>query len=139
MSSKLNSYVAKTRISVVKGDFLFAQVSSMKINSFFFRKIQPFACIYEGSSYTVVAPVKSYMFLKTLGSKTSKPYSLICFDVELPLELAGYFAKFSSVLAKNKISMMPFSSYFHDYVLVKKKDSKKAVSCLKSFIKSYRG
>lgn len=53
------------------------------------------------------------------GSATSpKAYRLITFDIELQLDLVGFMARVSTVLADAGISIMPFASYSRDHLLI---------------------
>lgn len=59
-----------------------------------------------------------------------RDWKLITFDTILGLNLVGFIAKISEILAKENISIFVLSSYFTDHVLVKAKDLDKAVEAL---------
>lgn len=61
----------------------------------------------------------------------NKGWNLITFDTVLGMDLVGFIAKISEVLAKENISIFVLSSYFTDHVFVKKHDLNKAIEVLK--------
>ena len=136
MDDKLKKLFAKTKAVVYKEDFLVAELPSAKINYSFLHKVKPFAVVNEGNKFTIVAEARNWLYLKAMGAKIRKSYSLLLFGVELPFDITGYFAAVSEVLAENKISILAFPSYTKDYVLVNSKDKRKAVSALNKFINS---
>jgi len=69
-----------------------------------------------------------------------KDFRLITFETVLGLNLVGFVAKISEVLANENISIFVLSSYFTDHIFVKEQDLNKAVEALKKLgIKIDRG
>lgn len=46
-------------------------------------------------------------------------YRLITFDIELDLDMVGFMARVSAVLAEADISILPLAAYSRDHILVK--------------------
>ena len=61
-----------------------------------------------------------------------KDWKIITFDMLLPLDMVGWIAKVSEILAEEGISILILSAYSTDHVLVQTADLEKAVNKLKS-------
>ena len=138
MDERLRKIFADTKAVLAKEDYAVANIKASKIsyNYNFFNKVKPFGIICRENMATAVCDAKNVLFLKTLGADVVYPYKLIVFEAKLPFDLTGYLAEISRILAENKIPILAFSAYYTDYLLVKKKHSKKAVSALRSFFSS---
>lgn len=64
--------------------------------------------------------------------ETDKDWKIITFDMLLPLDMVGWIAKVSEILAEEGISILILSAYSTDHVLVKTSDLEKAVNKLQS-------
>ena len=69
---------------------------------------------------------------KTPHNTTERDDGWKCFRIEgvLDFSLIGILSKISAVLADNKIGIFAVSTYNTDYILVKKENFDKAISCL---------
>jgi len=72
------------------------------------------------------------------GAKVAGPYRLITFDIAIDLDVCGYFATISKLLAEAKVSIIPASTYLRDYLLVREVDHKKALLTINHFLKNQR-
>jgi hypothetical protein len=72
------------------------------------------------------------------GSKVAGPYRLITFDITIDLDVCGYFAAISKLLAEANISIIPASTYLRDHILVNEVDCRKALRTINRFLKSQR-
>ena len=64
------------------------------------------------------------------GTRSEKDWRVLKIEGPLDFSLIGILSAVSSVLAENKISIFAVSTYDTDYILVKDKDIKKAISAL---------
>jgi len=64
--------------------------------------------------------------------KIEKNWKILTFDVVLPLDLVGFLAKISKILAEEGISIFVISSYSTDHILIKNKNLDKAINKLKN-------
>ncbi len=65
-------------------------------------------------------------------TETDKDWKIITFDMLLPLDMVGWIAKVSDILADEGVSILIFSAYSTDHVLVQVSDIEKAVNKLQS-------
>ena len=61
-----------------------------------------------------------------------RDWKIITFDMLLPLDMVGWIAKVSDILADEGVSILIFSAYSTDHVLVQTSDLEKATNKLKS-------
>jgi hypothetical protein len=66
------------------------------------------------------------------GAKTESGFRLLSFDAELEFDVVGFMAEIASVLASSGISILPFSSFSRDHLLIRQDD-------LGSALKAFRG
>ena len=60
-----------------------------------------------------------------------KGYRVITFNAVLPLELVGFIAEISTKLASKGVSILAYSSFSTDHILVKENNLKKTLKTLK--------
>ena len=96
------------------------------------RKAYPnaFANIRDKNDITVV--IKQGKYNKKDAIKIQKNWKILTFDMVLPFDLIGFFARISNFMAKEKISIFTVSAYSTDHILIKKKDLPKAKRKLES-------
>lgn len=63
-----------------------------------------------------------------------KGFRLLSFDADLAFDVVGFMARISEILAGAGVSILPFSSYSRDHVLVKQTDLSKALKALRGHI-----
>ncbi len=90
--------------------------------------VEFFAVVKDLRGLTVVLPESE---LKNVGEVIGceRGFRLLTFDSFLPFDLVGFISKIYT-LADAEISVLVFSSYSTDYILVKGKDVEKAVEVL---------
>ncbi len=135
MEKKLKANISKTKIVLLKPVFVVAEVKASKVNSNLISKVKPFAIINEGEVSTVIADIRHGPFLHSIKASFAGPYRIILLDADLAFDLIGYLSAFLKVLSEKKIPILAVSSFSRDYLLVEKKNSVKAVSALKRFVK----
>lgn len=88
--------------------------------------------IQDKNEITVVIDQEKLEAHKDDLVETDKDWKIITFDMLLPLDMVGWIAKVSDILADENISILIFSAYSTDHVLVQVPDLEKAVNKLKS-------
>ncbi len=88
-----------------------------------------FAIVKDTGGITVVLPESE---LGKIGSMMSceRGFRLLTFDTVLPFDLVGFISKVSTALAEAGISVLVFSSYSTDHILVKGEDVDRALDVL---------
>jgi len=91
--------------------------------------VEFFAVVKDLRGLTVVLPESK---LKDVGEviECERGFRLFTFDTVLPFDLVGFISKISTALADAGISVLVFSSYSTDHILVKGKDVENAVEVL---------
>jgi len=91
--------------------------------------VEFFAVVKDLRGLTVVLPESK---LKDVGEviECERGFRLFTFDAVLPFALVGFISKISTALADAGISVLVFSSYSTDHILVKGKDVENAVEVL---------
>ena len=88
--------------------------------------------IQDKSEITVVIDQEKLEAHKDDLVETDKDWKIITFDMLLPIDMVGWIAKVSDILADEQISILILSAYSTDHVLVKTSDLEKAVNKLQS-------
>ncbi len=135
MDKKLKAHISKTKIVLLKQVFVVAEVKKSDVNGNLLSAVKPFAVINEGNVSTVIADIRHRHFLHSIKAGFAGPYRIILLDADLPFDLVGYFSAFAKVLAAEKIPILAVSSFSRDYLLVENKNTEKAVTLLRRFVK----
>lgn len=88
--------------------------------------------IQDKNEITVVIDQEKLEAHKDDLIEIDKDWKIITFDMLLPLDMVGWIAKVSEILAEEGISILILSAYSTDHVLVQTADLEKAVNKLKS-------
>lgn len=105
------------------------------------RNIKPFSSVtYTDDEISVVLRSRDWSSLKENfpGYKEDGPYILLTFDIVLDLSIIGFLSVISTALAEADISVYALSTYLKDHILVKKRDSTKAVAILNGIMNESR-
>jgi hypothetical protein len=96
--------------------------------------------IREPNEITLVVPRRKWLRMQHMFEKfvVSEPMKVITFDIKLSLNVYGYIAAISRVLADARISVLPMSSFYRDHILVQKKDLPRSVKLLREHILSLK-
>jgi len=100
-------------------------------------RLQPFHSItYDGDEVSVVLVASDWERLRGEfnGFAEAGPYRLLTFDIVLDLSIVGFLSVVSTVLAEEGVSIFALSTYLRDHIMVKKEDSRRAVTALRSLI-----
>ena len=99
------------------------------------KKLMPsaFAVICDGDEITVVIDqsriVKQHI-IEVDSIEVDSDWRMLTFQIVLPLDLVGFLAEVSRVLADRGVSILALSAYSTDHILVKEKDIGEAVNGL---------
>lgn len=99
--------------------------------------MEPFtALIVDKDEFTVVMPAASWgvMSEQFAEAEAETGYRLITLDLPLELDLVGYIAKLTDVVARSGASLLLFSAYQRDHLLVPADDLERAVQALEAWI-----
>jgi hypothetical protein len=87
-----------------------------------------FAIIRDGDEITVV--IDHSRIVKQHVIEVDSDWRMLTFQIVLPLDLVGFLAEVSRVLADRGVSILALSAYSTDHILVKEKDIGEAVNGL---------
>jgi hypothetical protein len=68
-------------------------------------------------------------------AKVERNFRLMSFDIELGFEVVGFMARISDIFAKDQISILPFSSFSRDHVLIRQDDLSAALKALRGYVR----
>ncbi len=87
-----------------------------------------FAIVRDGNGITVVLPESELEKIDAV--ECERGFRLFTFDAILPFDLVGFISKILTALADAGISVLVFSSYSTDHILVRDGDVENAVEVL---------
>jgi hypothetical protein len=64
------------------------------------------------------------------NAKVENGFRLLSFDIEMDFDVVGFMAAVAGVMAESGISILPFSSFSRDHILIRQED---LASALKAF------
>lgn len=105
------------------------------------QSLEAFSCVtYEEDEVSLVLTQDLWTRYSSSheGAKVAGPYRLITFDLELDLDVCGYFAAISRLLSGAGVSMIPISTFLRDHILVREADYEKAIGTLDRFLRDQR-
>jgi uncharacterized protein len=88
--------------------------------------------IQDKNEITVVIDQEKLAAYKDDLVETDKDWKIITFDMLLPIDMVGWIAKVSDILAEEGVSILIFSAYSTDHVLVQVSDLEKATNKLQA-------
>jgi len=140
MNPKLKSLFANTKLSVLPQEFFIISIPRgnldlVKENIKDFNN-EFFSVINEKDEITLILSKQNWKNISNdfKEIKIVKNYKIITFDIKLDLDIVGYFAQVSKLLAENGISILAISTYLKDHILVKNKDLNKTINILNNLI-----
>ncbi len=136
----LYKLLGKTKLVVLPEDYLLVRlpVETKPIPAEWSRPASTHfgAFIREPHEITLVVARQKWLRMQNIFDDfdVSDPMKVITFDIKLSLNVYGYIAAISKVLADEKISVVPMSSFNRDHILVAKKDLPRSVRLLRHFL-----
>jgi hypothetical protein len=87
---------------------------------------------------TLIVGRRKWLRMRNLFTRytISEPMRVVTLDAALSLDVYGYLAAVSEVLAAGKISVVPIGSFDRDHIVVKKRDLPRAIRLLRQFLAS---
>lgn len=95
------------------------------------RKIDGAFAVVEDKNEITTIIERSKLPAEAVIDVDEDDWRVITFDMLLPINLLGFIAKISGVIAEEKINILYISAFSTDHLLVQEKDVKKAVAKLK--------
>ena len=111
---------------MIKGRVILHAESFAVINIRKIPEVEFFAIVKDSSGITVVLPESELGKIDNVA-ECERGFRLFTFDMVLPFDLIGFISKISTALANAGISVLVFSSYSTDHILVRGKDVDKAI------------
>ena len=117
----LESYIQSSTFSISEDTYSIIQATVMYHDAFAMVKVadDDITLIVKEKEATYHIPSKEILAI-------DKGWKIITIDAELPLDLIGFFAKISQVLADAHISIFAISSFATDHLLIKKDNVERA-------------
>jgi hypothetical protein len=92
-----------------------------------------FAVVDDGKEVTCVirqSEIQNEILMQKDKECIQPDFRLITFDTDIPFETVGFIAEISKALSDEGISLLVFSSYSTDHILIREKDYEKALKKL---------
>jgi hypothetical protein len=143
LSANLRNIFGKTKLVVLPEDYLMIRlpVDTKPISGEWYRRLTTRYAVFvrEPKDITLIVTRRKWLRMQPMfrKPKVSEPMKVIIFDVELGINVYGFIAAISKVLADAKISLMPVSSFHRDHILVRKKDLPRSVRLLREFLDQF--
>lgn len=142
LTPQLEEILARTRLVVLPEDYYMIRlpVDTKPIPGEWYRPATTRFGVFvrEPNEITLIVPRRKWLRMRHLFEKftISKPMKVITFGVKLDLTVYGFMAAVAAVLAENRISILPISSFDRDHILVAKTQLPLAVKVLRQFLQS---
>ncbi len=142
LPANLKKLFARTKLVVLPEDYLLVRlpVDARPIPGEWYRPATTRfgAFIREPKEITLIVTRRKWLRMQNVFKqyKVSGPMKVITFDIKLSLVVYGYLAALSRVIADDKISLVPISSFHRDHILVAKQDLPRTVRVLRQFLQS---
>jgi len=143
LSANLRKIFGKTKLVVLPEDYLMIRlpVDTKPISGEWYRPLTTRYAVFvrEPKDITLIVTRRKWLRMQPMFKKpqVSEPMKVIIFDIELGINVYGFIAAISQVLAEAKISLMPVSSFHRDHILVRKKDLPRSVRLLREFLAQF--
>ena len=141
MHRSLRELFAKTKLYSPKDRYLIVSLGRHVNALRLIARLRPF------SSVTLETDEVSFVIRETQWNRCSScfkkatvagPYRLIAFDVVMSLDVVGFLATVSRLLADAGISIISVSTYLRDYILVSEGNQRKSLAIIHRFLKKQR-
>lgn len=134
---RLNTYFSKLQISGDEKVYIVVRLPAkavMAVAGVVAEIAEPFSSvIVDRDEVSLVIPEEAFddFRARLVGCEVGAiTYRLITFDVVLPLNLVGFMAAVSSVLAEGGISIMAYAAFSRDHLLVPVDQYEQAITLL---------
>ena len=138
----IKDYLAKSRVEVspetysvisLKSDDWLRLLENPELSP---RMTTPFLIFKDKWEVTLVLDESDFGTIKHAirDTKIERNFRLLSFDVELPFDVVGFMAQIAQIFAEAGISILPYSSFSRDHVLVSQNDLAKALKALRGHV-----
>ncbi len=142
MSQSVEKYLSKTKIEVSSEMYAVISISHSAWNGLLENPelspsmATPFLIFKDKWEVTLVLDEEDFQTIKPAISdaKIERNFRLLSFDVELPFDVVGFMARVASIFAEAGISILPYSSFSRDHVLISQDDLAKALKALRGHV-----
>ena len=135
----IKQLLKKTKLKLLSDKYIFISIPLNQFNRLDLKQFQKkfFSITYEKDGITLTINEKNWNKIKVnfKKCKVGKNYRIITLDIKLNPNVVGYLAAISKILADNNISIIAISTYQKDHLMIKNKDTKKALKVLKKLKK----
>ncbi len=142
--ANLRKLFRRTKLVVLPEDYLMIRlpVDAKPIPGEWYRPLTTRYAVFvrEPKDITLIIPRRKWLRMQTMFSQSqvSEPMKVVIFDIELGINVYGFIAAISRVLADDQISIMPVSSFHRDHILVRKTDLPRTVRSLRHFLQGFK-
>ncbi len=143
-SANLRKIFRRTKLVVLPEDYFMIRLPAdiQAIPGEWYRPLTTRYAVFvrEPKDVTLIIPRRKWLRMQAMfsESRVSEPMKVVIFDIELGINVYGFIAAISRVLADNKISIMPVSSFHRDHILVRKMDLPRTVRLLRQFLQGFK-
>ncbi len=137
MQSSLAELFAKTKLRFSRKRYVIATLEKKSMLKDIFPRLTPFSSVtVDENEVSIVLEEKLWKRYASYqkGTKVAGPYRLITFDIAIDLDVCGYFAAISRLMAEAGVSIFPISTYSRDHILIRQTDHRRAAKILADFI-----
>ena len=144
LSANLRKLFGRTKLVILPEDYLMIRLpaDTKPIPGEWYRPATTRFAVFvrEPKDITLIVPRRKWLRMQHMFKKpqVSEAMKVIIFDIELGINVYGFIAAISQVLANAKISLMPVSSFHRDHILVRKKDLPRTVRLLHNFLEDFK-
>jgi hypothetical protein len=100
------------------------------------RMTGPFALMFDRFEVTMMLDEEDFrrMQPELASARVERNYRLITFDIELDLNIVGFLAEITKILAEAQIPVFVLSAFTRDHILVKQADLGPALKALGPYV-----
>lgn len=100
------------------------------------RMSEPFALLFDRFEVTMMLDEEDFrrMQPELASAKIERNYRLITFDIELDLNIVGFLAEITKILAAAEIPVFVLSAFARDHMLLKQADLGPALKALGPYV-----
>lgn len=139
---KVSDYLSKARVEVSPETYAVISLASgewlrlLENPELSPRMTTPFLIFKDKWEVTLVLDSVDFETIKHAirDAKIERNFRLLSFDVELPFDVVGFMAHIAGIFADAGISILPYSSFSRDHVLLSQDDLATALKALRGHV-----
>lgn len=142
MNVQVSELLRKTRVEVLPETYFVVSLTEEEFNKLLQhphhspRMKAPFMIFKDNWETTLVLDETDFNTCRPAldQAKIEGNFRLLSFDIELDFKVVGFLAEISRILAEAQISILAFSSFSRDHLLIKQNDLGKALIILGQYV-----